>query len=601
MLILLPLSCLAQQSIAVGKQELGGTTTGQAEIWHDKEGRSDLVSAYRAYRHGDFAPLHSAGSTGLQAGAFWSHVILRNTTDSDLTLHIEYVDHQLIRLEAYQRPLTTPQAASAGSTAEVVPQFHLLAKMAMSDSFSARPVPHNRFVVPLTIPAGESSELMIKFSSDELGFVVPAMRIWKPRALRAENNLETYVLGFLFGGFSLMAVFSLLAGVASRTRVYYTYSIYAASKVIAWSTILGYTHQYLLTEHFHWNYISLAGGLSIFCGVWFSRMFLRTAEHIPRFDYLLKFKMVNACFLLTCAALNLTALSIISMTIALLLYPLISIAALVRWRQGNREALLFGLAWSLLVIGLVVQALRDLGLVAHTTVNYYWPPVASFIEMITIMVAMGIKVRRLRQQKEEAEQRYRRQLEHSKAELETQVRARTHELEAAKVLAEREARTDLLTGIHNRRSFFAEAEIRLDLAKRKSLPLCLLMLDIDHFKSINDTHGHAIGDDALCAFSAAIANHIRDIDLFGRIGGEEFALLLNEDRHGAMEMARRLRDEIAAVELTAPNGPLRFTASIGVAYFRCEASVDELLHCADKALYEAKQQGRDRAVEALAW
>ncbi|WP_323845520.1 diguanylate cyclase [Microbulbifer magnicolonia] len=582
---MLPLLCFARTPIEVGAHEDGRRLTGLAEIWHDAEGGSDLPAALRAYRRGEFRALQSAGSTGLQPGAFWSHFALANSTDTALTLHIEYIDHQLIGLEAFARDL-----AGGGD-------YQQIGLLSLADPFSRRAVPHNRFVFEVTLPPGGTTELMVRFSSDELGVVFPSMRIWDPKSLQASSKFETAVVAFLLGGYFLMSIFALIGGVTTRGRIFYVYSIYSASKITIWCTILGYTHQYFVTDHFHWSYMSFTCAVTILCGLIFARMFLQTKTHTPRLDHLLKFMMANAGFLLVCALLKLTALSVISITIALLLYPLIALVAFVRWRQGYNEAAVFALAWSLLVMGLVVQALRDLGYVEHNFINYYWPPVASFFEMLTIMAAIGLLVQRLRLLKEQAEKKYMQQLEVTKGELEDQVRLRTRELEAAKARAEREARTDPLTGIYNRRSFFAESEHLLKLAQRKALPLSLLMLDIDHFKSINDIHGHGTGDLALRAFSEAIAAHIRDTDVFGRIGGEEFAILLSEARRDAQGTAQRLQGEIGGIVIETADGPLQFTASIGIAHLQGESTIDDLLHKADCALYQAKRQGRNRVVE----
>ena len=142
---------------------------------------------------------------------------------------------------------------------------------------------------------------------------------------------------------------------------------------------------------------------------------------------------------------------------------------------------------------------------------------------------------------------------------------RTQELEIAKAHAELEARTDPLTGIYNRRSFFEESGLLLKLAQRKRIPLGILMLDIDHFKSINDIHGHLIGDQALCATARVIAQHVRDVDVFGRIGGEEFALLVSADAEDTVNIARRVHRDIAGIVIKSVQGPVHFTASIGVA------------------------------------
>jgi len=345
--------------------------------------------------------------------------------------------------------------------------------------------------------------------------------------------------------------------------------------------------------------MSMGGSIAIFCGVAFARIFLQSRTFTPKLDIVLRLMMGNAILLFFSGLFNLNALAVISITAALLLYPTLAVVSVVRWRQGFSEALVFGFAWSLLILGLVVQAMRDLGFVEHNYINYYWPPVASFVEMLTIMVAMGIRVKKLRDQKDFAEHNYRQQMERSKAELEHLVHERTKELNQAKKLAESEARTDPLTGIHNRRNFFALSNNRIGLAKRKKLSLCMLMMDIDHFKSINDTFGHYAGDASLLAFSKEISRTIRESDIFGRMGGEEFAVLLNEDRQGALELAERIREKIENLRLGEAFSSLKFTVSIGLAAFDPKDTVESLMKKADAALYNAKESGRNCVTEYM--
>lgn len=572
-------------AIEVGKAENGDQRTGRDEIFIDEQDQLGLQQIQAEYEKGRFKPLPGAGSTGLLPGSVWSHFILENTTDSDLTLNLEYIDHQLIALEAYTKPLESDT-------------YTQIADLSLAKPFSHRQISHNRFVFETTLKPKESKAYLVKFSSDEIGFTFPSMRIWSPQNLQKAHNVETSLITFLIGGFFLMSLFALVAGLVIGEKIFYTYSLYAFSKIIVWATILGFTHQYVITENYHWSFMSISGALAIICGLVFSRMFLQTRLYTPRLDYVLMFMIANAIFLLMCALFRAKAPAVISITIALLLYPMLSVVSYLRWRQGNKEAIAFCVAWSLLVLGLFVQALRDLGYVQHNFMNYYWPPVASFSEMLGIMVAMGIKVQQLRIQKDLAEHKYMQHLEHSKSELENLVKERTRELERAKSLAEYEARTDSLTGINNRRSFFAEAELKFKYAQRKNQPLSLLMFDIDHFKQVNDNYGHAVGDEALRAFCESIEKHKRESDVFGRLGGEEFALLLNEDRHGALHTAQRLQTEISEIELQTENGPLHITTSVGIAYLQEEqGSVEQLLINADNALYIAKEKGRNQIIE----
>lgn len=162
---------------------------------------------------------------------------------------------------------------------------------------------------------------------------------------------------------------------------------------------------------------------------------------------------------------------------------------------------------------------------------------------------------------------------------------------------ERQAHLDYLTGLHNRRSFMQIAEKELARAVRYGAPLSFLMMDIDHFKQINDAHGHKSGDAVLQKFSSVCLQALREVDIIGRIGGEEFAVLLPEaDIAQATEVAERVRAQVAATEVQIDQGlPLRFTISIGVTAQTANGeNLDGLLNEADKALYVAKDSGRNR-------
>ena len=549
-------------------------------IWHDPSGEAGPAQAVAAFQAGEFATLGSQGSTGLAPGAFWGRFRLENPTDQAIELRLEYIDHQLITLRAYRRD----------DNAALVE----LADLALDRPFAERPVPHHRFVIPDTVAANSTTEYYVRYGSHQMGFVFPDLRLWSPAALAKAQAWELFTINLIVGGLLVMTFISLVGGLATRERSFYIYCLHALASIAVWFTVFGFAHQFLLTESFHQKYMSIAGALSLFTGVYFAREFLKTRDNIPRFDYLLLFLMANSVFLLVAALAEQTQLAVISITLALLLYPCVSIAGFIRWRQGAREAGIFTVAWTFLVIGLVTQALRDLGVVEHNFVNYYWPAVASYSEMVVILIAMGIRIRDLRGMKEAAEQAHLEQLEHSKEQLEAQVAARTRELEAAKTAAEIEASTDTLTGVNNRRSFMSRGQKMLDRCKLEKLPLNLIMLDIDHFKSINDQHGHDVGDRALMAFADVVMSFVRDRDLFGRLGGEEFALMLISSPESAVQTAERLRAHVRSIELKLGSNLLNFSISIGVAHLGEEQRLEELLKQADRALYAAKQAGRDR-------
>jgi diguanylate cyclase (GGDEF)-like protein/PAS domain S-box-containing protein len=161
-----------------------------------------------------------------------------------------------------------------------------------------------------------------------------------------------------------------------------------------------------------------------------------------------------------------------------------------------------------------------------------------------------------------------------------------------------QAHHDYLTGLSNRGYFMEQAELELSRAIRYENQLSIFMIDIDFFKQVNDSHGHKVGDTVLKSLAEVCRQTLRDVDIVGRLGGEEFAILLPEtDKDEAAEVAERLRAAIAISKVPLSTGglPLHVTVSIGVASLASKGdNLDVLLNLADKALYEAKNSGRNR-------
>lgn len=159
------------------------------------------------------------------------------------------------------------------------------------------------------------------------------------------------------------------------------------------------------------------------------------------------------------------------------------------------------------------------------------------------------------------------------------------------------ASTDPLTGLFNRRMFLEQLEQeRAKVSRLLHYSAVLLMLDLDFFKRINDTYGHATGDAVLKAFAEVVRNNSRTIDIPARLGGEEFAILLaGADKKDALTMAERLRRQVADIVIDHEAGPVKITVSIGAAILLAEdINCEAVLHRADAALYEAKDRGRNQ-------
>lgn len=179
--------------------------------------------------------------------------------------------------------------------------------------------------------------------------------------------------------------------------------------------------------------------------------------------------------------------------------------------------------------------------------------------------------------------------------LDKEVKDRTKELKEANKKLKVLANTDSLTGVNNRGYFMKLAKQYFNIAKRNKTTLQILSLDLDYFKSINDTYGHQAGDKVLKEFAEKVSSLLRKSDIFGRVGGEEFAILLqNTSTDGAQLFAKRVCDSVEAMKIKFDEEILHITVSIGMAELSDEKNIDELLKKSDEALYKAKENGRNR-------
>jgi diguanylate cyclase (GGDEF)-like protein len=247
------------------------------------------------------------------------------------------------------------------------------------------------------------------------------------------------------------------------------------------------------------------------------------------------------------------------------------IVAFLSWRRGNRAAGWFLIAWMTLETLTIATAIR---LLVSRTENaegllYYGLPLSMVAA--AILIALGV-ADRLREQR------------------------------LALSEAERRAQTDPLTGVLNRRSLVERLDAACMRARARGLPIALLFIDLDHFKQINDSYGHAAGDACLGAIIVPIQAELRQSDVIGRWGGEEFVVILSSaDIAAAHPIAERIRNRVAEIRVDGFGAPIKLTCSIGVATSDTLGVWGEhLIAQADAAVYAAKRSGRNRVQVAIA-
>lgn len=180
--------------------------------------------------------------------------------------------------------------------------------------------------------------------------------------------------------------------------------------------------------------------------------------------------------------------------------------------------------------------------------------------------------------------------------LENEVKERTHALEMSNAELTRMASTDYLTNIRNRRSFYEFSQNFFTLAKRNSKELFILNMDLDYFKKINDTYGHQAGDEVLKQFAINTQKQLRESDIFGRVGGEEFSICIYDTSlDTAKKIAQRIINTIADIVISYEGKKIVFTVSMGIAAIKIsDSNIDEIIQRADSALYKSKENGRNK-------
>jgi diguanylate cyclase (GGDEF)-like protein len=249
------------------------------------------------------------------------------------------------------------------------------------------------------------------------------------------------------------------------------------------------------------------------------------------------------------------------------------VVAFMAWRKGGRAAGFFLIAWVLLEAFTIAAALRLL--TSDVTDEDFLMHTGLPLSMVlaAVLIALGV-ADRLRQQR------------------------------LALSEAERRAETDPLTGVLNRRSLIERLEAACLRAQSRDMPIALLFIDLDHFKQINDSYGHLAGDACLASVVAPIQAELRQSDVVGRYGGEEFIVILSSASASAAHMiAERIRERVASVRVEGYGPPIRLTCSIGVAASDTLGVWGKhLIARADEAVYAAKRSGRNcvQMAEALA-
>lgn len=465
--------------------------------------------------------------------------------------------------------------------------------------FSQRAIKHRNVIFKVPLAQGESLRIYIKVKTE--GSLQLPLVLRSPEAMMAKDHEEQYALGIFYGVLLAMFLYNLMIFAAIRDINYLYYVIYIGGWMLLQMSLNGLGYEYLWPESPKWANMATPFfiGFANLTVVQFARGFLLTPLHLPRIDRILKIGAAFCVLIMLSSIFASYSIAIKLGTIASLVLAILVVAAgILSLKMGIRQARYFMLAWSAFLGGIVVYALKTFGVLPNSTFTEYAMQIGAGIEVVLLSFALAHRMRLLKEDNERIQRE-------ATETLERRVQERTLELDEALIgLSDANSKlmelnhVDGLTGINNRGYFNEQFEVEWQRAARIGSPMGLLMLDIDHFKLFNDTHGHLGGDACLKLVALTIQQAIRrPADKCYRYGGEEFvALLPHTDLAGSVFIAERICKAVAALDFTYEGKHIPVTISVGVHSMAPKPTVscETLIHCADQALYQAKHQGRNR-------
>ena len=496
---------------------------------------------------------------------------------------------------------------------------------------AAQPLKDPAFVFALDVPPGETRQYLMRVASDAALYV--PLAVWEAKSFQQHRFDMAVLMGVLFGVLGVMFLYNAALAYFAKAPMYGIYSAYLLSVLLYELSATGYGALYLwsgspwLLQHAY----EVTAAASFLAACVFFRLFLNLREG-PRHLLWINNVLVGYWSLaLIGAAWSTNLVLSASMVLMGLVGTVLAIySSVVLMRRGNRDARYFALAWFVIAASTVATVLSLMGVIEGNTFTVNAQHVGFVFEIVLLSLALADRIRRDRESREAAQRETIELTERVRLEREEKIQAQEHaialqaranetleqrvrertvqlqqtlsDLEAANVELGRLSTTDPLTGANNRRDFDDVLAKELERSHRTHAPLALVMVDIDHFKQVNDSLGHVAGDECLRLVAAALRRTVgRATDLVARFGGEEFALVLpGTAAEQAVDVAERVRVAIEALVFEHGGQRWPVTVSLGVVAkvtlpgHTVESFIDE----ADAALYAAKAAGRNQVALA---
>ncbi|WP_245203736.1 sensor domain-containing diguanylate cyclase [Ammoniphilus resinae] len=455
------------------------------------------------------------------------------------------------------------------------------------DYLANQPIPYRSFLFHITDPSTHlvyfklSGNLPITFMSylhTEQGFIQNSMqyKFWS---------------GIFYGFMASLMLYNLFLFFSIKEKMYLYYVFYIVSFLFYQAAMNTMDLEYLGKWVPAWileRSIPLVYHLLNFCMILFGKEFLTTKQNLPRMNTMLSILsgLSILFFVLVFVLPESYFVDLMAFVLGIVSPICLWIAGLLTMSKGNKAARLYLAGWSILLICITAQVLCLTAVLPfHPSFFEMIPAAAAAMEAILLSLALADKINSLKRQREEEQNLLNQRLERLVSE-------RTKNLEKANARLIKLSTTDFLTQIPNRYQMENYLRVKMQIAEQHATPLSVILMDIDDFKLVNDHYGHDVGDQVLKSVAKIIKHTIRDTDLAGRWGGEEFLIICpNTSLHEAFIVANTLREAIEAHSFPLDQ---KKTGSFGVATFHKGDQTSQLVIRVDQALYRAKENGRNR-------
>lgn len=473
----------------------------------------------------------------------------------------------------------------------------LLQHIATGDThpFSARAVDHRTYLLPLTSELPDQVDLYIRVASQ--GPMLLPVDLITRAALDAEEKPLHVWFGVYFGIMAIMLLYNSIIFLFVRDLSYLLYLLYIMATAALQFTLYGFSFQYLWPQLPQLNnlMILLLTGSMPFTAIAFVWRFIDLSRVGDRYDVFITLFTLTGFGAVLVGAFALPYMTTLKLahTMSFIAVTLGFYLGVKYWIKGVKAARIFAIAWFVYMVFIVYYLLGITGVIQPDVISRHALEIGSALEVALLSLAFADRLNTEKEMRLKAQQKLNQDLDQL-------VRDRTDELEKANQRLKEISNTDGLTGLCNRRHFEEVFAVEFQRSYRDKSPLAVIMIDVDHFKSINDSFGHPFGDACLQQVAELIRGSIRrPPDLSARYGGEEFIVLLpGTDMKGALHVAEVIRKRVQDTTTRHQEQQVTVTASLGViaAVPESRDQREAFLRQADIMLYQAKHGGRNRVV-----